>query len=632
MNETRMKMTCQEYNFENFEITEENKAAFNNIKDLIDGKNTNKVLFLYGETGTGKTHLLQAAANYLLLNSSNLSDSEILYIKADDFINELILSIGDNKSIQLKEKYNNLKFLFLDDVQDFYEKSVSQNILENIFDHIEINGGSIVFSADKIPGVSDRLKRRFLKGIVVKIERQYGKNEVIPVGDFLLGKIINVSNCNDVCEGSNHVLYPLDRAALDPMFRRPIVKRLTTGIRMIDSMLTVAKGQRLGVFYDSGAGKSELYEIISRTPDSDVNVFCFIGLRSYDVSDFINYELKQDVLQKSVIVIATDNSSAQDKINAAYMSTTIAEYFRDQNKDVVLFLDNMNRFESALTENNCPSDVSKKMINLMERAGPSDKGTITGFYSVLDVTGTMTDSLCNQIRGQADGHIVLRRSLAIKNKFPAIDLNNSVSRLAKRVTKNQLQFACKKVLEWISYYYDNKEFILSGKYQKGTCHEIDIAINKQEQINNFCNQDKSEFCEFSETERKLIALSEINPFDDFDICIFRDEFWKEEKNIKDILEGLQIIVIDYEKSVAEGLLSLEEDFDRIHHGFYKKGLRRVIDNCFDYDLAKEIADEKNKEIQFLNYFYYVAWNSIRYGADIYRNIKKFFPDSYSLRT
>ena len=179
-----------------------------------------------------------------------------------------------------------------------------------------------------------------------------------------------------------------------------------------------------------------------------------------------------------------------------------------------------------------------------------------------------------------------------------IDLNNSDSRLAKRVTKNQLQFACKKVLEWISYYYDNKEFILSGKYQKGTCHEIDIAINKQEQIKNFCNQDKSEFCEFSETERKLIALSEINPFDDFDICIFRDEFWKEEKNIKDILEGLQIIVIDYEKSMTEGLLSLEEDFERIH---------------------------------LLNYFYYVAWNSIRYGADIYRNIKKFFPDSYSLR-
>src|SRR5574344_1039784 len=344
----------------------------------------------------------------------------------------------------------------------------------------------------------------------------------VAVGNSLLGRVIDATGKPYDEKGpiDGKEFYPVLASPPNPMERKPIDRRIVTGVRAIDSLLTVGKGQRLGIFAGSGVGKSTLLSMIARNTNADINVIALIGERGREVLDFINRDLGEEGLKRSVIIVATSDQPSICRLRASYVATAVAEYFRDQGKDVMFMFDNVTRFAHAQREiglakgeppaqKGYPPSVFDMIPKLLERAGTNDKGSITAFYTVLVDGDDMNEPITDKVRGTLDGHIVLNRKLAQSYHYPAIDILQSISRLAKRVSGKQTQKAVGKVRMLMSTYQDRETMITTGIYQKGNNAEIDEAIDKHSAIEDFLKQEETEQCSMKDTLDKLSALTGI---------------------------------------------------------------------------------------------------------------------------
>lgn len=344
----------------------------------------------------------------------------------------------------------------------------------------------------------------------------------VPVGNNLLGRVIDATGKPIDGKGSLETTeyYPVIASPPNPMIRKQIDTRVVTGVRAIDALLTCGKGQRLGLFAGSGVGKSTLLSMIARNTNADINVIGLIGERGREVMDFINRDLGEEGMKRSVLVVATSDTPSIARLRAAYVTTAVAEYFRDQGKDVMLLMDNMTRFAHAQREiglstgeapaqRGYPPSVFDLIPKLLERSGTSDKGTITAFYNVLVDGDDMDEPITDKVRGTLDGHIVLSRTLAQERHYPAIDVLQSVSRLYKRVSGKNTVAAANKIARLVAIYAQNAEMINAGVYQQGANAEIDEAIAKHAAIEAFLMQEEYEPCPIEDTLAKLSALAEM---------------------------------------------------------------------------------------------------------------------------
>ena len=349
-----------------------------------------------------------------------------------------------------------------------------------------------------------------------------GQGLMVPVGKKLLGRMINASGrpCDDKGEIIPETYYPAVANPPAPNERTDINRRIVTGVRAIDSLLTVGKGQRLGIFAGSGVGKSTLLSIIARNTNADINVIGLIGERGREVLDFVNRDLGEEGMKRSVIVVATSDEPSICRLRAAQVCTAVAEYFRDQGKDVMLMMDSVTRFAHAQREiglangeppaqKGYPPSVFDMIPKLLERSGTNQKGSITAFYTVLVDGDDMNEPITDKVRGTLDGHIVLNRKLAQASHYPAIDILQSISRLSKRVSGPETRKAVGKLRTWMATYAENETMITAGIYQKGTAPHIDEAIDKYEQIEEFLKQEEYEPCPIEDTLAKLSALTGI---------------------------------------------------------------------------------------------------------------------------
>ena len=359
------------------------------------------------------------------------------------------------------------------------------------------------------------------KGIEVGcIVTASGKTLQVPVGNSLLGRVIDATG--HACDGGGEIVpekyYPAIQNAPDPMTKMPVTKRITTGVRAIDALLTIGKGQRIGIFAGSGVGKSTLLSMIARNTNADINVIGLIGERGREVLDFIDRDLGKEGLKRSVVVVATGDQPAICRVRAAYVCTAVAEYFRDLGKDVVLMVDNVTRFAKAQLEigtssgelpvnGGYPPSVFDMLPKLMERTGTNDKGSITAFYNVLVDSDDMNEPITDAVRGILDGHIVLNRKLAQAYHYPAIDVLASISRLSNRVTGKVTRNLAGKIRTLMSTYQENETMITAGIYQKGNSAIIDEALDMHEPIEEFLKQEEFEPCPMQETLDKMAALT-----------------------------------------------------------------------------------------------------------------------------
>lgn len=361
------------------------------------------------------------------------------------------------------------------------------------------------------------------KGIEVGCEVvASGRSLMVPVGKNLLGRMINAVGrpCDDKGEIVPETYYPAEASPPSPNERTDINRRITTGVRAIDSLLTVGKGQRLGIFAGSGVGKSTLLSIIARNTDADINVIGLIGERGREVLDFVKRDLGEEGMKRSVIVVATSDEPSICRLRASQVCTAVAEYFRDQGKDVMLMMDSVTRFAHAQREiglangepaaqKGYPPSVFDMIPKLLERSGTNKKGTITAFYTVLVDGDDMNEPITDKVRGTLDGHIVLNRKLAQAYHYPAIDVLQSISRLSKRVSGAQTRKAVGQLRTWMATYQENETMITAGIYAKGNSPQVDIAIDKHEAIEEFLKQEEYEPCSIKDTLDKLSVLTGI---------------------------------------------------------------------------------------------------------------------------
>jgi len=345
----------------------------------------------------------------------------------------------------------------------------------------------------------------------------------IPVGQALLGRVID--SLGKAADGKQEPFsslhYPILAQAPDPMERRPIKERIVTGIRAVDALLAVGRGQRVGIFAGSGIGKSTLMGMIARNTSADVNVIALIGERGREVADFLENDLGPEGLKHSVVVTATSDTSPLARIRGAYTATAIAEYFRDQGKDVMLLFDSITRFAKAQREiglaigeppasRGYTPSVFEALPKLLERSGTSSKGSITGFYTVLVDGDDVDEPISDAVRGILDGHILLNRKLAQRGHYPAIDVLGSISRLANRVSGECSKKAAQYMRRLMAVYAEAEDLIQVGAYQKGTNPAIDEAIERHEKIEDFLQQEVNDPAPIEKTLAQLSAITHID--------------------------------------------------------------------------------------------------------------------------
>lgn len=296
----------------------------------------------------------------------------------------------------------------------------------------------------------------------------------------------------------------------NPLFRKSITEPLFTGVRAIDGLLTIGKGQRAGIFAGSGVGKSTLLGMIAKNSSADVNVIALIGERGREVKEFIEKDLGEEGLKRSVVIVATSDQPALVRVKAALVATTIAEFFRDQELDVMLMMDSVTRLamaqrevglaigEPPTTKGYTPSCFSI-MQKVMERAGTSDKGTISALYTVLVEGDDFNEPISDAARGILDGHIMLSRNMANLGHYPAIDTLESISRVMSKVISKEHLLAARRVKELLANYRTSEDLISIGAYQKGTNPKTDMAIQMNDKINQFLRQEENHTNEFDET-------------------------------------------------------------------------------------------------------------------------------------
>ncbi|MEM5948661.1 FliI/YscN family ATPase [Spirochaetia bacterium 38H-sp] len=349
-----------------------------------------------------------------------------------------------------------------------------------------------------------------------------GRPLSVKVSDKLLGRVLNARGepIDDRGNIPANLYQSVISAPPDLLKRKDIDSQIVTGIRAIDGLLSVGKGQRVGIFAGSGVGKSTLLGMIARNTNADVNVIALIGERGREVSEFIKNDLGIEGLKRSVIIVSTSDTPAIARYRGAYVAVAIAEYFRDQGKDVMLLFDSVTRFARALREiglslGEAPAtrgftpSVFSTLPKLLERCGTSDKGTITGFFSVLVEGDDMDEPVSDTVRGILDGHIVLDRKIAQRQQYPAIDVLNSVSRLANKVVSPDLRSAARKVLQWIAAYREAEDLINVGAYVKGSNPDIDMAIEKMPEIRAFLSQQIDDKAPLSDTVNRLFTLADM---------------------------------------------------------------------------------------------------------------------------
>jgi flagellum-specific ATP synthase len=320
-----------------------------------------------------------------------------------------------------------------------------------------------------------------------------------------------------VAEGLPYDLYA---AAPGPLDREPISEALVTGIRAIDSLLTCGKGQRIGIFGGSGVGKSTLLGSMARSSSADVSVIALIGERNREVRDFIEHDLGPEGMKKSILVIATSDRPAPLRIRAAFVALAISEYFRDQGKDVLLVMDSVTRLamaqrEIGLAAGEPPSQkgYTPSVFNLLpkifERAGRFRKGSITGFFTVLVEGDDFNEPICDAVRAILDGHIVLSRELGAEGHYPAIDILQSVSRLASRLCTPEQKQAAIKVREALATHQRSEDLINLGAYVSGANPKLDAAIRLRPLLTDFLKQGSQEEVPFKKTMAGLSELAKL---------------------------------------------------------------------------------------------------------------------------
>lgn len=312
-------------------------------------------------------------------------------------------------------------------------------------------------------------------------------------------------------------MIPIENSAPHPLLRNRIAKQMVLGIRAIDGMLSVGKGQRIGIFAGSGVGKSTLLGMIARNALSDINVIALIGERGREVREFIEKDLKEEGLARSIVVVATSDQPALIRLKAAMTATAIAEYFREQGNDVLLMMDSLTRFAMAQREiglatgeppvtRGYPPSVFGILPKLLERAGNSDKGSITGMYTVLVDGDDFNEPITDTARGILDGHIVLSRKLANKGHYPAIDVLASISRVMSDVISKEHKSYAAFIKKYLAIYTEAEDLINVGAYNKGSNEDIDKAIEKIGAIRAFLTQEVGEKISFEDT---LNAMKQI---------------------------------------------------------------------------------------------------------------------------
>jgi type III secretion protein N (ATPase) len=347
-----------------------------------------------------------------------------------------------------------------------------------------------------------------------------GRPFAIRVGDGLLGRVLD--GLGEPMDGAGPIAstteeWSIDRAAPDPLLRQRIRRPLTLGVRAIDGLVAVGEGQRMGIFAGAGVGKSMLLGQIARHTDADVNVIALVGERGREVAEFLDDALGSAGRQRSVVVCATSDVPSLVRLKSAFVATAIAEWFRERGKRVLFMMDSLTRFARAQREvglaagepparHGYPPSVFALLPRLLERAGNSDRGTLTALYTVLVAGGDMDEPIADEARSILDGHIVLSRALAERSHWPAIDVLASLSRVMDFVTDSEHRRAAARMRELLATYEQKRDFILLGAYKPGSDAQLDHAIAKIEAMTAFLRQGLHEAAPADETRRRLLAL------------------------------------------------------------------------------------------------------------------------------
>jgi type III secretion protein N (ATPase) len=349
-----------------------------------------------------------------------------------------------------------------------------------------------------------------------------GRAMMVPVGPSLLGRVLDGSgrpiDMDTRGPLNPETFYPVYADPPNPLARKIISEPLPLGIRSLDGLITCGIGQRMGIFAAAGGGKSTLLAMLAKGAEVDVTVLALIGERGREVREFIEKDLGPEGLEKSVVVVSTSDRPSMERLKAAYVATAIAEYFRDQNKRVLLLMDSVTRFARAQreiglaageppTRRGFPPSVFATLPKLMERAGYSDKGSITALYTVLVEGDDMTEPIADETRSILDGHIILSRALAAANHYPAVDVLASTSRVMGAVVSKEHKAAASRLRELLAKYQEVELLVRIGEYKKGADPIADEAIAKIEEIRKFLRQGTNEKNSFEEVVNWLIKLA-----------------------------------------------------------------------------------------------------------------------------
>ena len=346
--------------------------------------------------------------------------------------------------------------------------------------------------------------------------RNTGKRLTLPVGPFLRGRVINalgqpIDGLEPFGRGDT---FSIDSAYINPMTRPPIRERMEFGVKAIDSLITIGKGQRIGIFAGSGVGKSTLLGMIAKNVKADINVIALVGERGREVLEFMQKDLGEEGMRRSVLVVATSDQPAMLRMKCPSVATSIAEYFRDQGYDVLLMMDSLTRFAMAQREiglaigeppvaRGYTPSMYAEMPKLLERSGNFQRGSITGVYTVLVEGDDTNEPIADTVRGILDGHIVLSRQLANANHFPAIDVGASISRLMVEIVSPEHRQLAGKLRDIMGVYEKNADLVSIGAYKAGTNPKLDHALKKIDAINQFLMQGVDEAFSYEESLNQL---------------------------------------------------------------------------------------------------------------------------------
>ena len=349
--------------------------------------------------------------------------------------------------------------------------------------------------------------------------RNTGRQLTLRVGDFLRGRIINALgqplDGKESFEGGE--LYCVGGSHINPLQRPPIRERMEFGVKAIDGMITIGKGQRIGIFAGSGVGKSTLLGMIAKNVKADINVIALVGERGREVLEFVQKDLGEQGMKRSVLVVATSDQPAMLRMKCPSVATGIAEYFRDKGLNVLLMMDSLTRFAMAQREiglaigeppvaRGYTPSMYAEMPKLLERSGNFNRGSITGVYTVLVEGDDTNEPISDTVRGILDGHIVLSRQLANANHYPAIDVSASISRLMTEIVSPDHRQLASRIRDIMSVYEKNADLVAIGAYKAGTNRRLDYSLSKIDAVNDFLTQEVTEKFSYQQCLKEMSKI------------------------------------------------------------------------------------------------------------------------------